>query len=160
MCLVIIAATIYIITLIIRALFCKKQNSVSSPKFWAPLVACMLANLIAYFGFLEMASGPPDITADYGSIVSVLSLLSAGVIAGNFAFTHQEAAMDEDVIVTAIAILFIVLFYLLFAGVCFYAGKSVDIQNATGAAKLIPTIVFVILLVNTLFEHWDFREEP
>jgi hypothetical protein len=159
MCLVIIAAIIYMITLIMRALFCEREITLSSPKFLAPLIVCMLANLIAYFGFLSMASGPPNINVDYGSILSVLSLLSAGVIAGNFAFTHQEAAEDEAVIVTILAIFFILLFYLLFAGVCFYAGKSVDIQNATGAAILIPTIVFVILLVNTLFEYWDYRIE-
>jgi len=157
---VIAAAVIYIVTLVIRAFCLKRETTLGSAHFWGPLVVCVIANIIAYWGFWTLASGPADESVNYGSILSVLSLLSAGVIAGNFAFTHQEAASDETVIVTIIASCLISLFYMLFASVCFYSGKSIDIQSAPGAAVLIPTIVFVILLVNTFYEFWDFREEP
>ncbi len=159
MYIVIVAAVIYIVALAIRALCLKRETALTSAHFWGPLVVCVIANVIAYWGFWTLASGPVDESVNYGSILSVLSLLSAGVIAGNFAFTHQEAASDEAVIVTIIACCFVSLFYLLFAGVCFYSGKSIDIQSAPGAAELIPTIVFVILLVNTFYEFWDYREE-
>lgn len=151
------AAILYTATLVVRGLFLDSKVALCSPKFWFPLLICLIANGIAFCGFWILANTPAVEPGNYESILSVLALLSAGVISGNFSFTHQESAEDENFLVSLIACFFVLLFYLIFTGVCFYSGKSTEIYSAPYATQLIPTIVFLVLMTNTFYEFWDHR---
>jgi len=71
----------------------------------------------------------PGIVPDYSSVLTILSLLAAGIIAEFFVFSHGQAAHDEKFFPNAIAICFMGLFYLLFGAVSFYIGKGKVIKE-------------------------------
>jgi hypothetical protein len=73
---------------------------------------------------LECISGPADPDAEHASILTTMSLLSAGAIADNFTFTHQDAHEDEKWLVTVLSFVFALLFHVLFGAVSFHAGRA------------------------------------
>lgn len=144
--------------LLIRAIIYKKDES-EWKCYYCFLALCIVASFIAFLGFNKLASAPTGTGADYSSVLTILSLLAAGIIAGFFVFSHTERAHNEKFFPNAIAICFMGLFYLLFGAVSFYIGKSEDIHIAERITILIPFIMWVILVVNTLFDFWDYRED-
>lgn len=100
----------------------------------------------------------PIAGADFSSVLSILSLLAAGVIAGKFAFSYHEVASDERFLATALSILIVLLFYVLFGAVSFYAGASETVSAAPKIELVIPAIMAIILFSNTLHDYWDYLE--
>lgn len=95
---------------------------------------------------------------NYSSVLTILSLLAAGVIAGKFAFSHHEVASDERPLATALSILIVLLFYVLFGAVAYYSGISDGVSTAPLVEFLIPSIMGIVLISNTLHDYWDYLE--
>ena len=95
---------------------------------------------------------------DYSQILTVLSLLAAAIITGFFTFTFTEAAPDKHLMPSAISSCFVVLFYLVFAAISFYMGKSGHIHNAPYATCVVPMIMWVLLVANVVYDFWDYRD--
>jgi hypothetical protein len=144
---------------ILRAILYNKKNFEMDRKYYSLLLLSLIGSVLGYIGFFQLAQSPIDASGlDYSQILTVLSLLAAAIVTGFFAFTFTEAADDEIQITTAILICFVVLFYLVFAAISFYSGKSANIHNAPYAMSIIPTIMWVLLVANALFDFWDYRD--
>ena len=128
-------------------------------RYWFLIVLSLIGSSIAFFGFRELANAPANASADYTSVLTILSLLAAGVIAGYYGFTFWEAAEDEYAVSNAISIGFTLLFYFLFGAVSFYMGKSENIHSAENIATIFPLIMSLILAVNAVYDFWDYRKE-
>jgi len=149
-----------LVVLVVRArMYDNKEPELNWKYYYTFLTLCIVATFIAFLGFNILASGPAGPEADYSSVLTILSMLAAGTVAGFFVFSHGEKGHRERFFPNAIAICFMGLFYLLFAGVAFYIGKSASVHAAERASVLVPFIMWVILVVNTLFDFWDYRWE-
>lgn len=113
MWLVLLAAAVSSALIIVRGLVYKTREITIDRKWWMLIGGSLAANVLAFFGFMELMKDAVYTGINYSSVLSVLALLSAGVIAGNFSFTYQEAAADERLLPNAIAIIFVNLFHLL-----------------------------------------------
>lgn len=152
------AIVIHTGALALRTCF-ERSSAVTSIGFLLPLLCCILANILAFSGFMLLTLDAPNPESRYDLILSVLSLLSAGVIAANFAHSHQEAAEGETWLSTALSALFALLFYVLFGAVCLYSGMSSEIHVAPFANVIIPIVAFMIMIANSIYDSWDWREE-
>jgi len=128
-------------------------------KYYFLLLVSVLGTFLAFLGFRELASGAINETnLDYSQILTVLSLLAAGIITGYFTFTYEQSAEDERPLTTALSSGFAFLFYFTFASISFYMGKSKQIHGAEGANIVGPIIMWVLLLANSLHDFWDYRK--
>ena len=79
----------------------KVKNRVISHKKQLPkaykrtLIASIVGSTIAFFGFVLLIINPDKSCTDYNIILTVLSLLSAGIISGFFSFSYQKAHKEE-----------------------------------------------------------------
>ena len=81
--------------------------------FWLYLVLSACASTAAAVGFYFLLQPENPSKVDYSTILNVLSLLSAGAVAGFFAFSYQDAAEGEDLLPNLVSISFsLVLFFL------------------------------------------------
>lgn len=144
--------------LIYRAIACTPEIAVNDKKLLIPLFICIVADCLAAWGFSVLIARPPMLGADFGSVLSILSLLAAGVIAGKFAFSYHEVASDERPIATALSILIVLLFYVIFGSVSYYSGASETVSAAPRIELVIPIIMAIILFSNTLHDYWDYLE--
>jgi len=152
-------------SLIGRAVIFNGRAMPLSRKFYA-LLACSLAgSLLAFRGFYELANScpvptlpTPANTADYSQILTVLSLLAAGIVTGFFTFTFQDAANDERWIATAISVCFAVLFYAVFGALSIYIGLSPHVRASEHATIILPPIMWLLLAANVLYDFWDYRD--
>lgn len=131
---------------------------ISSPKYLIPLVFSLGSDCFAGYGFYFLIQVQPTPGADYSTVLSILSLLTAGVVAGKFAFSHQDVATDERVLATARSTLFLLLFYTFFGAVAFYSGISEKISEAPMIHIFIPVIMATLLITNTIHDYWDYLE--
>ena len=157
---ILISYGINVLLIITRGMIFKSRDFKIDAKWQVLILASLLANIIAFFGFQDLLNTMfvEEESENYATILTVLSLLSSGIIAGNFAFSYQDSANDEGFLTNAISIVFISLFYLLFASVNYYSGKSIDIKKIDGLIYILPTIMTLILIANTLYNYWDYRE--
>lgn len=158
MCWILIAAAISSILIVIRGCIYETRDFNIDWKWWLLIVGSLGANLFACIGFHDLMKSTENTGIDHSSVLSVLSLLAAGVIAGNFAFSYQEAAADERILPNAISLIFVNLFYLLFGSVSYYFAKSTDTIAIEGLVWVLPAIMTLILIANTLNNYWDYRE--
>jgi hypothetical protein len=158
MSLLIIAGIVSVTSIILRAMLHETRNFDYSLKDWLILGLSIIGNVIALFGFFKLSTGPANPSVEYSSVLTILSLLSAGVIAGNFTFSYQEAAADERLLPNLISSCFTILFLFLFGSVSFYMGKSAQVSRAEEITILGPLIMFLIMITNTIFDFWDYRE--
>jgi hypothetical protein len=156
--LLIISGIIAISAIVLRSILYKTRNFNPDVKYRYIIYWAITGNIVAYAGFLDMSFDLANPRGDYSSVLTVLSLLSAGVIAGNFTFTYQRSALDERFLPNMIAACFAILFLFLFGSLSFYIGKSVQVRNAEWMPWLGPSIMFIILFTNTLFDFWDYRQ--
>jgi cytochrome bd-type quinol oxidase subunit 2 len=126
-------------------------------KYYRLLALSVFGSVLAFIGFLLFSHGTPD-TVDYSQILTVFSLLASGMIAGYFSFTFEQAADDEQFFPFALSTCFILLFYLVFAAISFYIGKSSRIQSIEGANIIAPVIMGMLLLAISVREFWDYRK--
>jgi hypothetical protein len=151
-----IAFVIHIGALVYRAHWCYPEIPISSPKYLSPLILSLVADCLAGFGFFALIQSAAPDNATYGNVLDILALLTAGVIAGRFAFSHQEVASDERVLATCLSALLLLLYYLLFGAVAYYSGISKEVSSAPMVHLFIPAILTAVLLANTIHDHWDF----
>ena len=94
-----LGAALYALTQMIRYFRCPPATPVASALFLVPLVLCLLADALVAYGSIELLRRNSVGTADYMPVITVISLLTAGVIAGRFSITHQDAGDDERLLV-------------------------------------------------------------
>lgn len=152
------AFLIYLVTIIFRTALCTPTIAVSNPRYWIPLSVALLADGVAGYGFNVLMQRSPTPDTSYSAVLTILSLLAAGVIAGRLAFSHQEIAQDERALGTSLSVLLALLLFLLFGAVAYYAGLSSDISAAPDIHIVIPVIMGVLLLANTVSDYWDYLE--
>jgi hypothetical protein len=69
------------------------------------------------------------------------------------------AEHDEGLFTTFLAVGYKILFLLLFGSLSFYMGKSdIGWSEAEWSQITVPVIMGTILLTNTIFDFWDYRE--
>lgn len=129
-------------------------------KYYSLLCLSIVGSLLAFIGFLQLSRTPINESVEYAQILSILSLLAAGIITGYFTFTYEQAASDELLFPTAYSTCFALLFYFVFSVICFYMGKSRHVHNTEGANIFVPVIMGVILLANAFRDFWDYRKGP
>ena len=146
--------------ILIRGIIFKNRNFKINYIWWLLIICSLIANIIAFFGFQNLLDTlyVKEESNNYTTILTIFSLLSSGIIAGNFAFSYQDSADDEGLLTNAISIVFISLFYLLFSLVNYYTGKSIEVNKIDGLRYILPTIMTLILIANTLYNYWDYRE--
>ncbi len=143
---------------ILRAVKYKVRETPMNLQYYWLLSLSLIGSIVGAFGFSQLAQTSIDPSSvDYSQILTVLSLLAAAIITGFFTFTFTEAASDERLIPTAISCCFVVLFYLVFAAISFYMGKSSNIHNAPYARFFVIAIMWVLLVANHLYDFWDYR---
>lgn len=159
MCAVIVGLILALISTILRATLYKNRKIPIDAKSYTILCLSLLGGIIGAIGFFQLAQTPIDTSGvDYSQILTVLSLLAAAIVTGFFTFTFTEAADDELLLPSAISGCFVVLFYLVFAAISFYMGKSSHIHNAQYATSIVPSIMWVLLVANSLYDFWDYRD--
>lgn len=158
MYLVIIGFSLAFLAIILRAVILQTRKTKLDLKYYAFLSLSVIGSVIAGFGFSQLAQTEVNENFDYSQILTVISLLAAGIITGNFTFTYEEMAEDEIFITTLISICFTFLFYFVFAAISFYMGKSKQIHSVEGAVLIGPIIMWALLLANALYDFWDFRK--
>jgi hypothetical protein len=128
-------------------------------KYYSLLGLSVLGSVLAFIGFLKFSHGIPD-KVDYTQTLTVMALLTSGIIAGYFNFTFDQAADDEKFFPSALSICFILLFHLVFAAISFYIGKSERIHEVEGANVIAPLIMLILLVAIAVREFWDYRKGP
>ncbi|HKO99668.1 MAG TPA: hypothetical protein VJU86_22005 [Pyrinomonadaceae bacterium] len=129
-------------------------------KYYSLLCLSILGSILAFIGFLQLSRTPINQNVEYAQILSILSLLAAGIITGYFTFTYEQAASDELLFPTAYSTCFALLFYFVFSLISFYMGKSKHVHSTEAANIVVPIIMWVILLANAFRDFWDYRKGP
>ncbi len=159
MCWLITGFTLQFVAILIRAIAYRNQNFAVNWKYALLTLLSINGCVLTLVGFIVLAHSPAQIGVDYSVILTVLSLISAGIISGFFTFSYQEAGKNDKYFPNIISVCFTLLFYLLFGAVSFYIGKSEEIHKAEYASTIVPIIMALILAVNTLFDFWDYNIE-
>jgi hypothetical protein len=127
-------------------------------KYFRNLLTASLAGaVLALGGFLALANSPAHSGVDYGSTHLILALLAAGVTVGFFSLRVAGAGPGEADLANVISISYMGLYYLLFAALSFYMGRSQEIHDAEGMSILGPFVLFGIMAVSILLNYWDYR---
>jgi purine-cytosine permease-like protein len=132
-------------------------------EIWACVVLWILGSTIAALGWALLAHGGQgeaceNVTeAGYADVLTVLSLLAAGAIAGWCAVEYQEFDPSETHLLNVIAGLFVAVFYVLFTAICYYLGKNPRTRDVQGIHWVIPLTMWLILLVFALIDIADYR---
>ncbi len=159
MCWLSIGFVLQFAAILIRAIVYRNQYFVMNWKYTLLTLLSIVGCVLAFLGFSTFAHAPAQIGVDYSVILTVLSLISAGIIAGFFSFTYQEAGKNDKYFPNLISAVFALLFYLLFGAVSFYIGKSEQIHKVEYASTIVPVIMALILAANSLFDFWDYNRE-
>jgi hypothetical protein len=120
----------------------------------------VIANAVAFWGFRCLTSGPAIPNGDYHAVIEILGLLSAGAIAGFWGIDYQKAPTDEKVFLNIISSLFVFVFYVLFISICYYIGKSEELQKTPKVSLVVPGIMLLLLEINAVIDIWDYRKLP
>ena len=156
---VIFGGVLSLLAIIMRPCIFKNRRQTKQNEYWYLMALSIAGNFLGLFGFYQLATGSISTNSDdYSQILTVLSLLATAVITGFFAWSFTEAGTDEVPVTTAISACFTSLFYILFFALSFYIGKSGNTHNAEYAAFISSSIMFLILVVNTLLDFWDYRD--
>jgi len=157
MCCLVIGLILQLLTVVIRAIAYKNQQFTFNWRYYLLAGCSFIGCVFGGVGFYILAQATAQPGVDYGIILTVLALLSAGIISGFFTFSYQEADKNDEYFPNFICFGFILLFYLLFGAVSFYIGKSEQIHKAEYASTIVPVIMALILAVNSLFDFWDYN---
>jgi hypothetical protein len=165
MILIVVGCILGITALMGRAIAFEGRSIELGRRFYLLLAVSVIGTLLAFKGLYDLANATPVPTlplpsnaVDYSQILTVLSLLAAGIVTGYFTFTFQEAADDECWLATAISACFVILFYSVFGALSLYIGKSAHIRASEHASTLLPFIMWLLLLANALYDFWDYRD--
>lgn len=153
---VIAGCFINVCMIILRAIFIERCSNSVPLSFWLFLSISSSAILMSTYGFYLFISLPKNCSNDYTLILTILSLLSAGIISGFFTFSYNRSSKEERFLPNALAICFTTLFYLLFGAVSYYMGKSQLIESVEYVNILGAVIMGFILMGNLFFDFWDY----
>jgi hypothetical protein len=154
----IIGLIVSLMALFLRDSCLPRDFELCSCRFRMCLGLPLSANLVAVLGFHGLANGSGTPNGDQRAILEVLSLLSAGAVAGFWGIEYGEAHCDETHLLNIISALFVILFYSLFIAICFYIGKSTEMQKTPGASWVVPGIMALLLEINAVIDIWDYRK--
>jgi len=149
-----------VISPLLRTFCLPRDFQLSCCRFWSLLSLSLAANLVAFFGFHRLANGPAIPNGDYRAVLEILALLSAGAIAGFWSIEYQKAYPDETLLLNIISALFVFVFYALFFSICFYIGKSQELQKTPWVSWVVPGIMVSLLEINAVIDIWDYRKLP
>ena len=155
---IILGCLIHLIVIVVRAIVVKQEQNKISARFWILLGVAILSTIIASYGFYLFLRLNPNEDNNYELILTILSLLSAGIISGYFTFSYRNSLKSEPILPNAISLCFTLLFYFLFGSVSFYMGKSQLIEGIEHVEWLIALIMFLLFLGNLLFDFWDYLQ--
>lgn len=160
MCLIAFALSLSLISIILRPIVYKSRSIPLNKYYYFILGISLIGTIAGLAGFKQLseASVDKDSGIDYSQILTVLSLLAAAVITGFFTFSYTEAASDEWFLPSAISACFSILFYVIFGALSFYMGKSSHVHNAPYANFIGSVVMWMLLVVNALFDFWDYRD--
>ncbi len=150
----------WVSTLFLRSVYLPRKYQFRDWSFWICLGLSLIANGVAFLGFQRLANGPAIPNGDYRAVLEILALLSAGAIAGFWGIDYQKAYPDETWLLNIISALFVFAFYALFFFICFYIGKSEELQRTPGVSWVVPGIMVLLLEINTVIDIWDYRKLP
>ena len=144
----------------LRHLWFKKRNKIKSGYNWTIFIflSAIVPGFVAFYCFRYLLFSFDGSQDNYETILSVLSLMATGAIAGMFVFTYQDAAKDESILASIIAFLYLSIIYILFGSISFYLGKSVDIKKLNELAFILPIVMALFLIIIILYNNWDYRE--
>ena len=144
------------VAVVIRAKLYNNRRFHLDKKYACLTSFSIIGCLFALIGFFLLSHADAHCGVDYNIILTVLALLSAGIISGFFTFSYQYSGDNDRWFPNLISVGFSLLFYLLFGAVSFYTGKSQNIHSIEYASTIVPIIMAIILVVNTLFDFWDY----
>lgn len=146
--------------LFLRKVWLPRNYQLRSWGFGICLGVPLMANVVAFFGFQCLANGPAIPNGDYRTVLEILALLTAGAIAGFWGIEYQKAYPDETCFLNIISALFVLVFYALFFFICFYIGKSEEVQKTPEVSWVVPGIMVLLLEINAVIDIWDYRKLP
>jgi len=146
--------------LILRNFFLPRNYQLCCWRFGICLSLSLIGNMFAFFGFHFLINGPAIPCGDYSGVLEILALLSAGAIAGFWGIEYEKAYPDERLLLNFISALFVLVFYALFFFICFYIGKSEELQNTPCVSWVVPGIMLLLLEINAVIDIWDYRKLP
>lgn len=157
MLIALIAAFVYAASMTARVMCRAETARTTELRFSVPLFVCIACDL-ATATSVACLSARGEAMGDYIPVISVVALLTAGVIAGRFCITLQDIADGERIIANTISIGFSLLLYVLFVAIAFYSGLDTTMATAPHVGWFIGAIVFLTLVLNTLHDFWDYHE--
>lgn len=172
MCLVIIGTAISLSVNIIRGICLKrkppkgKEAKYSKRNFIFFLVS-IAGVFVATIGFYPLLFCQIKTIEKPEAILTVLSILSAGTIAGFFTFSYGKAAGSinfsskilpnpEKFFPNLISFCFQATFYLLFTAVSYFVGKSCFSYASPYLEWVILFFIFLTLVSVIAFDYWDY----
>jgi len=124
--------------------------------YWTFVILSVGVTVAATVGFRFLLTASSPSGTDYSGVLNVLGLLSAGVIAGFFAFSFQDAASSEGILPNVISMCFALLFFVLFGSVCYFLGQWGKFNADTHVNTLVPVVMGLVLVGNVLYDFHDY----
>jgi hypothetical protein len=153
----IIGLFISLYSIFLRSILLPRGFQLSHGIFRLFILLSLIANVSAFVGFHLLASGTATTNGnkEYSLVIAILTILSAGAIAGFWGVEYKDAKPDETHFLNVVSALFVIIFYALFFSVCFYIGK---IQKPDDTVSwVIPGLMAFLLEINAVVDIWDYR---
>lgn len=123
------------------------------------LAGCLIADLVASYGFYQLIGETPAQIRHYSLIVTALALLAAVAIMGKFAFPREPMARFRRLSGWALSLFVMWVLYLLFGSISYYSKIVRDSNFSPVADVFIPSVMLAILWIVTAYDHWDAAEQ-
>jgi hypothetical protein len=152
-----------VLAIVMRAIVFRKSRRIEFGwQYYLLLMSALFGTMLGAAGFYMLTgtsinAGTTSSAVDYSQILGILSLLTAGITAGFFSFSYNNTDTEEIVLPTILSVSFTVLFYLLFAAISFYMGKSKFVHNVEYADVFGPLIMWFLLVANMAYDFLDYR---
>jgi hypothetical protein len=127
--------------------------------YLAILVGCLVADLLASYGFFVLIQIPPELTRTHNSILTGLALAAGIAVIGKFSFSREGAKRFPRLFTWAWPLALVFLFYLLFGWIAYESTIIRDTGYTALANIFIPVLMLSILWITTVFDHWDYAEK-
>lgn len=163
--LVFVGMIVAVVAIILRAFFFRKSRHFEFGwHYYLCISMSMFGTVLAALGYFllitesPVGTAPPtNTTSDYSPILSVLSILAAGITAGFFAFSYNDMGNEEIILPTLLSICFVILFYVVFGALSLYMGRSRQVHFAEYVSVFGPLIMWMLLAANVAYDYLDYR---
>jgi hypothetical protein len=126
-------------------------------EYIALLSVCLVADLIASYGFLDLFPDAPATGRGYGATLITLSLVAAAIILGKGAFQRHETP-KQRLLAWALSVTLVLVLYVLFGAISYYSTVSGEAHALPPLYTLVPITMLIILWTTTLYEHWAYAD--